>query len=169
MFGKSTLYAILITALSVLLIACDDGGEPAAKSFRSSPPPPALAPVSMVQTVTPLLSSASTAETETCPGAESEATGGKPVAVNLEDPNGSGKYQFDPDVDLTFDVGETVEFTLTAETEFHTFTICDLKIDQSLLPGDTTVFSFTFDKAGIYELICTPHESLGMVSKITVK
>ena len=168
MFRKSILCAILITALLALVIACDDGGEPAAKSFRSSPPPPALAPVSMVQTVTPLLGSLSTTETESCPAAESEATGGTAVAVNLEDPNGSGKYQFDP-ADFTFDVGETVEFTLTAETEFHTFTVCDLKIDQSLLPGDTTTFSFTFDKAGTYELICTPHESLGMVSKITVK
>ncbi len=44
------------------------------------------------------------------------------VGVNLEDPGGSGEYMFDSS-EFSFDVGETVTFSLCAETEFHTFTV----------------------------------------------
>lgn len=168
MFCKSILYTILVTALTLLLIACDSSDQPATTSFRSSSPPPEPAPKAIVETVSSILVTSLDNGTDECSVAESTVSGGTPVAISLEDPNGSGKYLFDP-VDFTFDVGETIEFTLTSETEFHTFTVCDLEIDQSVEPGQATTFSFTFDTAGTYELICTPHESLGMVGKIIIE
>ena len=35
--------------------------------------------------------------------------------------------------------------------------------------GETEEITFTFSEAGTYELICIPHESLGMVGKIIVQ
>ena len=62
-----------------------------------------------------------------------------------------------------------IVFTLSAETEFHTFTVDELGIDESVDASEKIRFSFTFDRAGIYKLVCIPHESLGMVGTITVQ
>lgn len=90
------------------------------------------------------------------------------VSVNLEDLGGSGAYTFDPS-EFSFDVGDTVAFTLCAETEFHTFTVGDLEIDVDVDGGKTERLIYTFDKAGTYDLICIPHQALGMVGTITVE
>ena len=90
------------------------------------------------------------------------------VCVKLKDPGGSGVYAFDPH-ELVFRVGDTVIFNLSAESEFHTFTADDLGIDVSVDGGSTETFTFTFDKAGTYELTCIPHEALGMTGTITVR
>lgn len=86
---------------------------------------------------------------------------------NQVDPDGSG-YVFDPS-EFNFSVGETVSFILTAETEFHTFTVDELGIDVGVDPGETETLTFTFDEAGEYYLYCIPHESLGMTGTITVR
>ena len=70
--------------------------------------------------------------------------------------------------EFTFNVGETVAFTLCAETEFHTFTVEDLGIDVSVDGGSSETLSFTFDSPGAFRLICVPHEALGMTGTITV-
>ena len=89
-------------------------------------------------------------------------------AVNLQDPGGSGSYVFSPSA-LSFSVGQTVDFALTSENEFHTFTVESLGIDQDVDAGSTVNLTFTFDTAGTYEIICVPHEALGMVGTITVQ
>jgi plastocyanin len=86
----------------------------------------------------------------------------------LDDGGGRGPFVFTP-VDYEFGVGETVNFTFTAESQFHTFTVNDLGIDVAVDGGKTVDFSHTFDKAGTYKLICIPHEALGMAGTITVK
>lgn len=58
---------------------------------------------------------------------------------------------------------------MIAETEFHTFTVDDLGIDMELDSGETKTLTYTFDKAGVYKLICIPHEALGMVGEIVVQ
>jgi plastocyanin len=45
----------------------------------------------------------------------------------------------------------------------------DLGIDESVDSGATVELSFTFDTAGTFELICVPHQALGMVGTITVQ
>ena len=90
------------------------------------------------------------------------------VEVSLEDPRGSGDYRFDPS-ELTFAVGETVTFVLTAETDFHTFTVEDLGIDESIDGGDTKTLTFTFEEPGAFPLICIPHQSLGMTGTVEVR
>jgi plastocyanin len=109
------------------------------------------------------ISLSGTSGPEPCPdGASATRT------VKLKDPGGTGAYAFDPD-GLTFSTGDCVEITIEAETEFHTFTVGDLGIDQSADGGETVTFTFTFAEAGEFGLICVPHESLGMVGTITVQ
>lgn len=88
--------------------------------------------------------------------------------VNMEDPTGSGEYVFDP-ADIAFSSGETVTLALTSEREFHTFTVPELDIDIAVDAGETKAVVLTFDEPGSYQLICIPHEALGMVGTITVR
>lgn len=159
MFKKVLPVLALVALVALLAVACGEStpaASPTATATRSSP-----SPVPKVQpTATPVPQASETEENEKPEGAERE--------VRLHDPGGSGKYQFDP-AKMTFKVGETVNFKLVAETEFHTFTADDLKIDQSVDAGQTVEFSHTFDKAGTFKLYCIPHESLGMVGEITVQ
>ncbi len=91
-----------------------------------------------------------------------------PTVITLQDPSGSRSYTFSQS-ELTFSVGETVNFTLIAEGEFHTFTVDELGIDQDVGAGETVTLTFTFDTPGTFEPICIPHELLGMVGTLTVQ
>ena len=86
----------------------------------------------------------------------------------MTDAGGRGPFTFNP-AEFSFKVGETVNFTFAAESQFHTFTVDDLGIDVSVDGGATVDFNSTFDKAGTFELICIPHELQGMVGTITVR
>ena len=149
--------AILVALMSIALVACgDDGDTPTVQPTAVSPAAPAPAP-----TDTP--TAASTKPASTLPSTPSDVT---KVKIVNQDTGGSGKYQFSPS-DLTFKVGEKVEFTLLGETEFHTFTVDDLGIDESLDAGEEVVFTFTFDTAGTFDLICLAHPQ--MTGAITVE
>ena len=99
--------------------------------------------------------------------AASTSTGGDVVKIVNEDPGGSGKYQFSTS-ELTFSVGDTATFQVSAETEFHTFEVDELGISKEMEAGQTIEFEVTFDKAGTFKLYCVPHEALGMTGTITV-
>ena len=111
-----------------------------------------------------------TAAGPTLPPPPTAATGGggdvTKVSVVNQDPGGSGRYAFEPS-DFSFSVGEKVELTLLGETEFHTFTVDDLSIDEALDAGEKRIFTFTFDKAGKFDIICLSHPQ--MTGAITVK
>lgn len=90
------------------------------------------------------------------------------LQVINRDLGGSGEYRFDP-AEFTFTEGQEVTFAIVAETEFHTFTVDELEIDVEIEAGETEMFTYTFDKPGIYELICIPHQAQGMVGEIVVE
>ena len=134
-----TLPLLVLVGVAVLVMAACGGGQAPLPPPQSPPPwPPPCAP----------------------------APAGT-IGVNLEDPGGSGPYMFDPS-ELTFDVGDTVTFTLCAETEFHTFTVDDLGIFVDVNGGTSETLTFTFDQPGTFRLICIPHQVLGMTGTITV-
>ena len=93
---------------------------------------------------------------------------GKRVDVVMKDPGKSGEYVYDP-AEFTFERGEEVTLVLTSEGEFHTFTVPDLEIDVHVDAWKTKALTFTFDEPGTYELVCTPHETLGMTGVVTVR
>lgn len=77
-------------------------------------------------------------------------------------------YAFDPKtIELT--VGTTYTLKLKAGKEFHTFTAKDLGIDQIMPGGVDATVAVTPTKAGTFQLVCLPHQSLGMVAQIVVK
>ena len=136
-------------------VACGQAAptEPSEVSFRrASPPIPAPAPTQ-------------------APDAEGQqqAIVGTPVTVNM---TGVGTAAdpgvFDP-VNLAFSVGEAVNFTFFAEDAFHSFTVSELEINVEVNAGESGGLDFIFEEAGEYELICVPHEALGMVGTITVQ
>ena len=140
------LSAVPLLAVAVIAAACggeESGGAPAA--------PP-----------TPTVAAAAPAAAQPAP-----SSGGRVVRIDNQDKGGSGVYQFVPS-ELNFQVGDTVTFEITAETEFHTFTVDDLGIDVSLEAGETVTHTYTFDKAGVFKLLCIPHETFGMTGTITV-
>ena len=112
--------------------------------------------------------SSDSSTTQTNSNSGSTAGDANSVIVSAQDPAGSGSYKFVKN-EFTFSVGEKVQFKITSESEFHTFTVDDLGIDVAIDTGDTETLTFTFDKAGEYELICIPHGALGMVGTITVE
>ncbi len=93
---------------------------------------------------------------------------GKRVDVNMEDPGKSGEYVYDP-AEFSFERGEQVTLVMTSEGEFHTFTVPELDIDVHVDAWKTKALTFTFDSPGTFELVCTPHETLGMTGVIAVR
>ena len=145
--------------ISLAAIACGGDAEPTQTSQRASPSPPPQAP-----TVP-----ADATETATEENGDVTPPPGTAVTVDLLDlGGGNASYEFSSD-EFTFSVGETVTFTLVSQAEFHTFTVDDLEIDVIVNGGDTETLTFTFDQAGTFELICSPHQFLGMVGTITVQ
>ena len=156
----------VISLMSILMIfaACvpqnedHDAVDPApvpqtsasSTSVMTAPPAPVSAPAS---------SSSSSSSSTT-------ATADKVIDVAMND--AGGNYVFEPG-DLTFTTGETVQFNLSSENEFHSFVVDDLGIEVEVEGGETDTLTFTFDKPGVYTLICVPHETLGMVGTITVQ
>ncbi len=150
---------IIGVILSLAAVACggDGDSDPTATPGQSSPSPVPAAPTATAASGGSNGSSQTTAQ-----------PGGMTVEVLNRDNGGSGKYAFEP-ADFTFKVGDTVTFVMTAETEFHTFTVDDLDIDEAVSSGDTVEFTVTFDKAGEFHLFCIPHEALGMEGTIKVQ
>ena len=94
--------------------------------------------------------------------------GARVVDVSMEDCAGGEGCAFSPS-DFVFETGEAVRFRLAAESEFHTFTVPDLGIDEMVNARETRLLDVTFDRPGEYALICVPHEALGMVGTIAVR
>ncbi len=151
--------------VALVIAACSSDSDADDSSGVASPAPP---PPASAETV----GSAAGALGVQSSGDDGSGGGGgdadRTVDVENQDINGSGAYKFSPN-ELTASVGETIQFNITAETEFHTFTVDDLDIDVAVDAGQTETFVFTFDKAGTFRLFCIPHEAQGMVGTITVQ
>ncbi len=158
---------LVAAVLLIILAGCGASSVTSPISFPDSPPPPGPAPANLVA-----LSMASYVTGDAAPIVEATLAPPDPegtqVDVRLRDEAGSGSYLFDPG-ELTFNVGDSINFVIESETEFHTFTVEELGIDAASDAGDPVAFNFKFDRAGTFQLICIPHESQGMVGAITVQ
>ena len=161
---RNNVLQLAIVILLMISIAACGANENDSSASVDSQAPPAQAPASVIEKAP----GAGQASKET--GTESSKASGDITKVNVvnQDPAGSGKYQFSPD-EMQFKVGEIVQFTITAETEFHTFNVDELNIDQSVDGGETIVFTHTFDTAGTFRLYCIPHGENGMEGQIVVQ
>jgi plastocyanin len=93
----------------------------------------------------------------------------------------AAEFVFDP-AELTINVGDTVTWVVVGE--FPHSTTCDpakaadpahAVLPEGAEPWDSGIlqtdqeFSHTFDVAGEYSYFCIPHESMGMLGKLTVE
>ena len=135
---------------------------------RASPPIPPPAPASVIEISTSVLGTG--VNLSNGAALQPHQPNGTPVDVTLADPGSGGAYEFiSSSSGFDFKVGETLNLTLTAQTEFHTFTVDAAGLDVSVDKDQTVRFSVTFDRPGSYQLICVPHQGLGMVATINVK
>ena len=158
----------LVAAVSLIILAgCAASSGAGAISFPDSPAPPGPAPANLVA-----LSMAAYVTGDAAPIVETTLAPPDPegtqVDVRLRDEAGSGAYLFDPG-ELTFSVGDSINFVIESETEFHTFTVEELEIDAAADAGESVEFNFKFDRAGTFQIVCIPHETQGMVGTITVR
>ena len=154
------------TIFVLVMVGCTSTPT-SAPPLLDSPPPPgpassAVVELSMKSFVTGDVSISSTGSRATIDPK------GTAREVKLRDLEGSGEYAFGPK-ELVFKIGDSINFVIVAETEFHTFTVEDLGIDESADVGQQVTFNFKFDQAGTFALICIPHEAQGMVGTITVQ
>ena len=165
---KKLLIPFVALGLLAGLLACGEGVPPKGSHDPVKPAPVASAnsggQSSSSAPALPVASSASSAKTAS--KAEASAPADRELKVALMDAN--SEYKFNPE-QLMFTVGETVKLNLTSQSEFHSFTVDDLGIDLEVEADTTESFTFTFDKPGTYDIICIPHESLGMVGTIVVQ
>lgn len=164
---KRTAISLISGIVLALLLAACGSDDPEPPTGVDSPPPPEAAAAEVVKAASQTIVGTEAEGDDAAASVGGGCEGGTARTVALEDPAGSGAYQFDPS-ELSFAKGECVNFTFTSETEFHTFTVAALDIDVSVDGGATENLGFTFDVAGEYELICVPHELLGMVGTITI-
>ena len=157
MYKKLLTLALLIGAIFMVFAASSDADDeaPPIAANRASPPIPPP-------------SAAAPGENPGTGGPSGPVAGGTAISVGLDDSGGRGPFVFST-TDFTFKRGETVNFSFTSESQFHSFTVNDLGINVDVDGGETVDFSFTFDTPGTYTLICIPHEVLAMVGTITVE
>ena len=165
---KKLLIPLVALGLLAGLVACGEGVPPKGSHDPVKPAPVASAnsggQSSSSAPALPVASSASSAKAASKTAASAPAD--RELEVALMDAN--SEYKFNPE-QLSFTVGETVKLNLTSQSEFHSFTVDDLDIDIEVEAETTEGFTFTFDKPGTYDVICIPHESLGMVGTIVVQ
>ena len=112
---------------------------------------------------TPTAAATATATTDDAANGGNGATGNV-VSVEL----GENPYEFAP-LSFTFDAGTTYTLSFDAPAEFHTFTVGELGIDIYILPGQAVEETITPSTVGAFDLVCTPHEGLGMTGNVTVQ
>ena len=109
-----------------------------------------------------------TTSSQSSSAASVSATAPSDYSLDVAMNDANAIYSFNP-TDITVKKGETVTLNLTSENEFHSFTVDSLGIDVEVDAGTTEEITFTFSEAGTFDLICIPHESLGMIGKIIVQ
>ena len=164
---KRTAIFLMSGLVMALLLAACGSDDPEPPTGVDSPAPPEAASTGVIKAASQSVVGTVAEGDDSAASVGGGCEGGTARTVELQDPAGSGAYQFDPS-ELSFAKGECVTFTFTSENEFHTFTVNALDIDVSVDGGETENLAFTFESAGEFELICVPHELLGMVGTITV-
>lgn len=150
-----TLFGIVMVVTAVLgFTACGGGEEEAVPTATNTPA--AVATATATATATPDDGGTST-------NGGDGATGNVISIEQSENP-----YEFIPGT-FTFDAGTTYTLSFSAPKEFHTFTVRGLDIDIFINAGETLETSITPSTVGQFELICVPHEGLGMTGSVTVQ
>ena len=133
----------LLIAVTLIAAGCNGGSEPE--------PTPTTPPATPTPTAAP---------TDTGGG-----NGGSGELLSVI--HGESPYVFIPDT-LDLELGKTYTLDFNVPTELHTFTVPELGIDIFINAGEKVTEDITINQVGEFELVCTPHLTLGMVGTVTV-
>ena len=174
--------AILVGILAVLAVACGGGDD---EAVAPAAPAAAAAPAQEATAEPPAATDEPTSEETTrykgglvpvdelVPLDLSKDGDVIDLTVKLHDGTmyiyGTPPMRYEPK-DMTFKLGQTVNFTLEfadPNSKFkHSFTSFDLGFDEVIKYGQTLSFTHTFDKAGFFFVRSTSHHQ--MTGTITV-
>ena len=175
--------ALLAGILSLALVACggDDKADAPAAAAPAAPAAAASAPTTAAATV----EATGTVVKQTFKGGQVAVDELKPVDLSNEGDvvdltvilhDGAGyiygapPYRFQPN-DMTLRVGQTVNFTLEFanpdSSQKHTFNVPGLQIGEKANYGNSSTFTYTFDKAGTFHVLCAVYNP--MTAIITVQ
>ena len=159
---------VFITGLLLSAYACGENVPPKGSHDEVKPAP--IVSTSSGQASSSAASAPPPATTSSQPSSTASTTASSSADYSLDIAmnDANADYSFNPR-DITVKAGETVTLKLTSANEFHSFTVDDLGIDVEVDAGTTEEITFTFSDSGSFDLICIPHESLGMVGKIIVQ
>ncbi|GAB7095050.1 hypothetical protein JCM30237_22030 [Halolamina litorea] len=89
------------------------------------------------------------------------------VTVEVGVDNGGQPYGFGPAA-VRIDPGATVVWEWTGRGSSHNVVAEDGSFESDLSAEEGYTFSHTFENEGVFEYVCTPHQSLGMKGAIVV-
>ena len=159
MIKQIAVIAILASVVSLAAVACGGGDDESA-----APPPAAAAPApeAAAPTATPAIAVTSPGKIEfpdRVRGVTGQTDGVTQFTLNIQETVEAYGYHtgvyFDPG-EMTFKVGETVNFTVIPNPESrqrHSVTVRDLGIDVEAKYGKQVTFTHTFDKPGRFKLV----------------
>ena len=167
--------AVLAGIASLAVVACGGGDA----EEEAPAPPPAAAPEEPGK----VTGSSGPAAEPTRTGGVTGQTGGAidfTVYANEEFKQRVGAFGGAPHIkifsfspsEMTFKVGETVNFTFippTTTINKHTFTVEALGINETAAYGKVATFTYTFDKPGRFRLTSRNFANEGMMGWITVE
>ena len=181
MIKKLMSLVLLVGIVSLAMVACGGDDQATTTDTQAAAPVPTQVVVSTTSTV----EGTATVEKQVYKGGPVPVDQLKPVDLSnkgdvvdltilMHDGStyiyGTPPFRWEPK-DMTFKVGQTVNFTLEfADPDSrlkHTFNVPGLGIDEKAKYGKSHDFTYTFDKAGTFHLLCAVHNP--MTGIITVQ
>ncbi|MFC6823528.1 halocyanin domain-containing protein [Halopelagius fulvigenes] len=96
-----------------------------------------------------------------------DTTGNSEVTVAVGASGNNGNYAFDPAA-VRVDAGTTVVWEWTGEGASHNVSAKDGSFESEMTGEKGHTFSQTFEEAGTYKYVCTPHQAMGMRGAVVV-
>lgn len=96
-----------------------------------------------------------------------DETGKSEVTVEVGAQANGGAFGFGPAA-VRVDPGTTVVWKWTGEGGTHDVAAADESFGSETAEEAGHTFEYTFEEAGVYKYVCTPHETLGMKGAIVV-
>ena len=163
------LIAILTSVVWLTAVACSGGDDDEAAS--SPPPAAAAAPAADAQETVPVRSGVTGTDENGVIQYSMYMVGGGGITGQKSGLHGSTPFAWEV-TDLTFNVGDTVTFTLipTADAKWsHTFSIKEHGSVTHAKYGKSATATATFDEPGRFRYWCDIHVQEGMFGYIIVE
>ncbi|SFG83813.1 halocyanin domain-containing protein [Halopelagius inordinatus] len=97
-----------------------------------------------------------------------DETGTSDVTVTVGASGNNGNYAFAPAA-VRVDSGTTVVWEWTGEGGSHNVAADDGSFESEMVGESGHTFEHTFEEAGTYKYICTPHKAMGMKGAVVVE